>query len=237
MSVLPFISSAPEGFELRKLDLTGESRNAYSVSNMAAAFDGNYNTFANAAFWGAGQGIKVDLGGSKRIGMARLVSDVYAGPEWGFCIMRFGGASIKTLLADRKKEVTWEGDVMASELDITEYARTRVYTIEVWEKVPLPSTPPKVIMPVVLSPLEVATNSAVESINGGPEKADVLRNAINATASEEALQLVQAEIDYWQDWHAWLFRSIGARLLVGGRQSARHQRSSRGYTQPAFDMV
>ena len=150
MSVLNVVSTAPEPVSYHKLDLngTGSSRNEYPVVDIWKAFDGNDDTAARGAFWGGGQGIAIDLGETKRIGQVRLVADVYEGPTWGHCTLTFGVHSLQTTLTERKVEKTWRGDASFRHMDLNEYARTFIYTIEVWEIVEETSGPPSIVAPL-----------------------------------------------------------------------------------------
>jgi len=137
LSVVSAISTGitPPEYWLRKVEgLVGIDRNEFTVSNKHHAFDGNDQTFANAAFWGAGQGIVVNLSEPIRIGKARMKAHVYEGPGWGSCVMSFGSSSISTDYLEDGERV-WNGDETISKIDVVEYARTRIYAIEIWEKV------------------------------------------------------------------------------------------------------
>jgi len=127
---------APE-YQLIPVSLTGlgTSRNEHVVNNIDAAFDGDDGTFANAAFWGSGQGVLITLPEAVRIGKARLLSDTYDGPGWGNCQMNFGTVSISNDITEGKSEKIWTGDMMITSIDVIEYARTRIYAIEIWEKI------------------------------------------------------------------------------------------------------
>ena len=114
----------------------GQNNNEFSVEYIERAVDGDDSTFANAAFWGAGQGIRYVLPEVMNIGKARLVADCYDGPVWGDCRLLINGIStISIPVGSGKQERIWRGKVATSEVVILEYARTRIYTLELWEHV------------------------------------------------------------------------------------------------------
>jgi len=114
----------------------GQNNNEFAVGNIGRAVDGNDNTYADAAFWGAGQGIRYVLPEVMTIGKARLIADCYDGPVWGDCRLLINGVSrISIPVNSGKQERIWRGKVATSEVVILEYARTRIYTLELWEHV------------------------------------------------------------------------------------------------------
>lgn len=201
------LSKAPIPHSLRKLGITAEDRNQYSVGNKHFATDGNDATFANAAFWGAGQGLRINLPTNTRIGAARLVAEVYEGPGFGSCNMSFGGVTLTVGLGQGKQERLWFGDVVASQIDVPEYARTRIYEVEVWEKVVEPAIPPKVIWPVVEvpepepepTPYEIAEQQSLERVDSGPSKVDELLTQIAVNNHTQSFNYVNQSIEFWQN--------------------------------------
>lgn len=126
------------GYRVVPVDLTGrgQDQNSFVVVDKENATDGNDNTYANAAFWGAGQGIKYPLGREIVLVRARLVADCYQGPAFGSCKFVVNGRTLIDIpVGSGKQDLDWTGETRTSQINVDEYARTRIYTVELWEKV------------------------------------------------------------------------------------------------------
>lgn len=174
------------------LSLTGTSSSAkWPVNNIHRMFDGNPDTFADAATWAAGQGVRIDLGGLVRVGKVRLDAYVYAGPGWGRCVATFGGQSVQTgYLAREAKE--WYGDVTATTIHVSEYARTRIYELTVW---PLFGT---VDPTIPIDELSIAQAEAVQAINTGEDLGNTLVASISDGDFTYESDTTNQQIEFWQ---------------------------------------
>lgn len=201
MSILPAISR-PNALEyLKPISFVVTDLNEFEVGNKHHVMDGDENTFANAAFWGAGQGLLITLPQETRIGAVQMVAEVYEGPDFGHCTAQFGEHEIKIDLGEGKATRSWTGDVTFSEMSIVEYARTRIYEVKLWEIVPFEAVQPVIVEPVVIepTPIEVAQGQSVAKVNAGAaEIAAVSDSLVSSQNIGLVSEYANQQIEYWQ---------------------------------------